>query len=125
MAGSLPVMVLKRPSAWDGWRPAMGLGLFRFLAGETFARGGFRQLIVCILLAACAGLAFGAQRRLREAAYRLRALEDMGSTARVRMGPYQQRGGGVGWIEVTAARRTGPAYQARERALRQQIATVS
>ena len=47
------------------------------------------MLIVCILLALlCAGLAFWvwAQRRsLREAAYRLRALEDTGSTARVRL----------------------------------------
>ena len=45
------------------------------------------MLIVCILLALlCAGLAFWvwAQRRsLREAAYRLRALEDTGSTARL------------------------------------------
>ena len=47
------------------------------------------MLIVCILLALlCAGLAFWvwAQRRsLREAAYRLRALEDTGRTARVRL----------------------------------------
>ena len=47
------------------------------------------MLIVCILLALlCAGLAFWvwAQRRsLREVAYRLRALEDTGSTARVRL----------------------------------------
>ena len=47
------------------------------------------MLIVCILLALlCAGLAFWvwAQRRsLREAAYRLRALEDTGSTARVQL----------------------------------------
>lgn len=47
------------------------------------------MLVVCILLALfCAGLAFWVWIRrhpLQEAAYRLRTLEDMGNTARVRL----------------------------------------
>ena len=87
------------------------------------------MLIVCILLALlCAGLAFWvwAQRRsLREAAYRLRALEDTGSTARVRLAVPNSAAEELldevnRLLELRQADRA--AYQARERALRQQIA---
>ena len=90
------------------------------------------MLIVCILLALlCAGLAFWvwAQRRsLREAAYRLRALEDTGSTARVRLAVPNSAAEELldevnRLLELRQADRA--AYQARERALRQQIANVS
>ena len=90
------------------------------------------MLIVCILLALlCVGLAFWvwAQRRsLREAAYRLRALEDTGSTARVRLAVPNSAAEELldevnRLLELRQADRA--AYQARERALRQQIANVS
>ena len=90
------------------------------------------MLIMCILLALlCAGLAFWvwAQRRsLREAAYRLRALEDTGSTARVRLAVPNSAAEELldevnRLLELRQADRA--AYQARERALRQQIANVS
>ena len=90
------------------------------------------MLIVCILLALlCAGLAFWvwAQRRsLQEAAYRLRALEDTGSTARVRLAVPNSAAEELldevnRLLELRQADRA--AYQARERALRQQIANVS
>ena len=86
------------------------------------------MLIVCILLALlCAGLAFWvwAQRRsLREAAYRLRALEDTGSTARVRLAVPNSAAEELmdevnRLLDLRQADRA--AYQARERALRQQI----
>ena len=84
------------------------------------------MLIVCILLALlCAGLAFWvwAQRRsLQEAAYRLRALEDTGSTARVRLAVPNSAAEELldevnRLLELRQADRA--AYQARERALRQ------
>ena len=90
------------------------------------------MLIVCILLALlCAWLAFWvwAQRRsLREDAYRLRALEDTGSTARVRLAVPNSAAEELldevnRLLELRQADRA--AYQARERALRQQIANVS
>ena len=90
------------------------------------------MLIVCILLALlCAGLAFWvwAQRRsLREAAYRLRALEDTGSTARVRLAV--PNGAAEALLDevnrlLELRQADEAAYRDRERALRQQIANVS
>ncbi len=77
---------------------------------------------------ALCGAGFWAQRRLREAAYRLRALEDTGSTARVRLAVPNSAAEELldevnRLLELRQADRA--AYQARERALRQQIANVS
>ena len=108
----------------------LGLAFCLVLVGGSLA-GGWLFLPRGEPEEALEGLAFWvwAQRRsLREAAYRLRALEDTGSTARVRLAVPNSAAEELldevnRLLELRQADRA--AYQARERALRQQIANVS
>ncbi|MFQ9917332.1 MAG: sensor histidine kinase [Flavonifractor plautii] len=107
------------------------------MAGETFAKGGrFPRADRCVACWPCTlcGLAAltgsRAQRRsLREAAYRLRALEDAGVPPAYGWPLPRQRGGGAaGRGEPPAGAAPGgqePLTRRGERALRQQIANVS